>query len=92
MLAFLNFFYWDFWVPGFLKQLKVEMGSLNTDNYLDYLIAVDYQINVALGIFPEINKRRLLNNCSLGKNLKRLINISLLTSKNMLISLVVYSS
>ena len=33
---------------------------------LDYLIAVGYQINVALGIFPEINKRSLLNNRSLG--------------------------
>ena len=39
---------------------------------LDYLIAVGYQINVALGIFPEIDKRSLLNNCSLGKNFKKL--------------------
>ena len=74
-----------------LAAKSAEVGILNITT-LDYLIAVDYQINVALGIFPEINKRRLLNNCSLGKNLKRLINISLLTSKNMLISLVVYSS
>ena len=39
---------------------------------LDYLIAVGYQINVALGIFPKIDKRSLLNNCSLGKDFKKL--------------------
>ena len=35
---------------------------------LDYRIAVGYQINVDLGKFPEINKRSLLNKCSVGKN------------------------
>ena len=57
---------------------------------LDYQIAVGYEINVALGIFPEINKRSLLNNCSHEKNFKKIINIALSTSKNMLMRHVVY--
>ena len=71
--------------PGRIIDLKFSAT-------LDYLIAVGYQINVALGIFPEIDKRSLLNNCSLGKNFKKIINIALSTSKNMLIRHVVYSS
>ena len=47
-------------------------NSYSTLSTLDYLIAVGYQINIALGIFPEIDKRSLLNNCSLGKNFKKL--------------------
>ena len=59
---------------------------------LDYLIAVGYQINVALGIFPKIDKRSLLNNCSLGENFKKLANTAISTSKNMWIRHVVYTS
>ena len=59
---------------------------------LDYRIAVGYQINVDLGIFPEINKRSLLNKCSLGNFLKTPINIALLISKNMLIRDFVHST
>ena len=39
-----------------------------------YQIVVGYQINVALLIFPKINKRSLLNDCSLLENFKKLIN------------------
>ena len=74
----------------FLYALERELIYFSPT--LDYLIAVGYQINVALGIFPEIDKHSLLNNCSFGKNFKKLINIALSTSKNVLIRHVVYSS
>ena len=55
-----------------LKQVGPNKGVGSKASTLDYLIAVGYQINIALGIFPEIDKRSLLNNCSLGKNFKKL--------------------
>ena len=65
-------------------------GCLNSfENRKFYMC---YYTTVALGIFPEIDKRSLLNNCSLGKNFKKIENIALSTSKNMLIRHVVYSS
>ena len=45
-------------MPGMYKYIKLT---------LDYRIAVGYEINVALRIFPEINKCSLLNNSSLEK-------------------------
>ena len=47
--------------------MEVSKYSLDLESStLDYRIAVGYQINVDLGIFPEINKHSLLNNRSLG--------------------------
>ena len=73
-----------------LKQVGPNKGVGSKASTLDYLIAVGYQINIAMGIFPEIDKRSLLNNCSLEKNFKKIINIALSTSKNMLMRHVVY--
>ena len=56
------------------KKTGVSYGVIHISIHpstLDYQIAVGYEINVALGIFPEINKRSLLNNCSLEKSFKK---------------------
>ena len=41
-------------------EFKIYSRTVST---LDYLIVVGYEINVALGIFPEIDKCSLLNRC-----------------------------
>ena len=76
----------------FKAQYDVNPRTKVLNFTLDYRIAVGYQINVDLGIFPEINKRSLLNKCSLGNFLKTPINIALLISKNMLIRDFVHST
>ena len=68
---------------GFVvSELVAGSGEQDKEHHLDYLIALGYQINIALGIFPEIDKHSLLNNCSFGKNFKKLINIALSTCRN----------
>ena len=54
-------------VLGPILTLNSSYHTMIYEITLDYQIAVGYQINVAVGIFPKINKRSLLNNYSLWK-------------------------
>ena len=56
----------DFFLFLKMKYIKTHF-DIDIPPTLEYRIAVGYQINVDLGFFPEINKRSLLNNCSLVK-------------------------